>query len=44
MPEGESSVLGIAWMSHVTPARDRHEQNLEAVLDSSGLVIYKTMR
>lgn len=32
------------WMMHIEAARDRHEQNVEAVLTPSGDVIYRATR
>ena len=32
------------WLTHVEAARDRYEQNVEAVLLPCGDVVYRTMR
>ncbi len=32
------------WMTYVLPARDRHEQNVEALRDARGLVYFRTIK
>ena len=32
------------WLLHVTPARDRHEQNVEAMRDSRGLIAFRIIK
>ncbi len=35
---------GSEWLAAIQPARDRHEQNLEAARDHSGTVVYRSLR
>jgi len=32
------------WLLHVRPARDRHEQNVEAMRDSRGLITFRIIK
>ena len=40
----ESSQSPSAWLPLVPAARDRHQQNVEAMLDGTGHIYYQTLR
>lgn len=46
MSEGDFSAAAVpAWLGYLRPARDRHEQNLEALRDPArGLIYVRTLR
>lgn len=40
----EKSDVSLSWMLYVKPARDRHEQNLEAFRDVNGRIFFRSIR